>query len=436
MRYNPGKIRDPSQVVSQPYDRIGPALQGRYYDLSPYNVVRLIQGKTLPTDAPDRLGGPNAYTRAKAYYDLWRIEEVLVREERPALYVYHQTYLVGGALKTRKGLIAALEPSPFDQEIVLPHEQTYSGPKVDRLRLLRTLQVHTGQIFLLYPDPGNSIDLLLDQAVSDRDPDLDLTELFEKDVQQRLWVVTDPATIDAVRELMAPKKNLVIADGHHRYETALNYREEMRQKHPGAPPDAAFHYCMATLVSMDDPGLVILPTHREIYGLPQLTGSDVLIQAAPAFDVIPVEDMASCFAEMEAGKTRHAFGFYAAGQYAVLALKTPDLIDQWIAQDRSLTWRSLDVTILHKILLEGIMGLSAQVAEEQAHLRYHRDPSAAVENVISGEGNCVFFLNPTQVSQVKACAEEGERMPQKSTDFYPKMISGLTIMPAGAHETL
>jgi uncharacterized protein (DUF1015 family) len=225
VRYNPAKIPDLSQVVSQPYDRIGPALQSKYYDLSPYNVVRLIQGKTLPKDAPDRLEGPNVYTRARAYYDLWRVEEVLVREERPALYVYHQTYLAGGALKTRKGLIAALEPSPFDQEIVLPHEQTYSGPKVDRLRLLRTLQVHTGQIFLLYPDPGNEIDLLLDQAVSDRGPDLDLAELFEKDVQQWLWVITDPATIDAVQELMAPKKNLVIADGHHRYETALNYRQ-------------------------------------------------------------------------------------------------------------------------------------------------------------------------------------------------------------------
>ena len=436
VRFNPHRISDLSLVVSQPYDRVRYGLQEEYYDLSPYNIVRVIRGKELPADVPDQLEGPNVYARARAYYDLWHAEEVLVQEEKAALYVYHQTFTIDGETRTRKGFVAAFELSAFDRGIVLPHERTHAGPKVDRLRLLRALQVNMGQIFVLYPDPENSVSATLDAVIAGREPDIDVVEMFESGVQQQLWVVSDQAPIRAVQQEMAPKENLIIADGHHRYETALSYRDEMRTRHRDAPANAAFNYRMVGLVSMDDPGLVILPTHREVFDYPQVTGDEVLARIESTFEVIPVADLNECLAQMRTNEPRHAFGFYGDGNYNVLVLKRPDLIEQQITEDRSLSWKSLDVSIAHKILLESIVGLSEQAIENQANLRYHRDPLLAVQNVDSGNGNFVFLLNPTRVIQVKACAEQGEKMPQKSTDFYPKMITGLTMMPVGAQERI
>jgi uncharacterized protein (DUF1015 family) len=190
-----------------------------------------------------------------------------------------------------------------------------------------------------------------------------------------------------------------------------------------------------TLVSMDDPGLVILPTHREVFGT-QIDPAEVLARAQEGFEVIPAADVDACLAEMAARAAEHAFGFYAGGCYHVLVLRDPALIDRWIAENRSLDWKSLDVSIAHKILLERVAGLSAEELEAQANLRYHRDPSLAIESVDKGEGDFVLLLNPTRIEQVKACAGQGEKMPQKSTDFYPKMVTGLTIMSVGMGERL
>jgi uncharacterized protein (DUF1015 family) len=435
VRYNPDIVGDLSSVISQPYDRVRYGLQDKYYDRSPYNIVRITKGRELPADAPNRAAGPNVYTRARAYYDQWRAEKVLVEEPQPAIYAYHQTFTVDGTRGTRKGFVAALELSPFDAGIVLPHERTHAGPKVDRLRLLRAVEANLGQIFMLYPDPENRVSAILDAAIAGRVPDVDATELFESDVRQQLWAITDAETIRAVQDEMASKRNLIIADGHHRYETALNYRDEMRKQHPGAPADAAFNYRMVTLVSMDDPGLVILPTHREVFGT-QVDPAEVLARAQEGFDVVPVADVDACLAAIKARAAEHAFGFYARGRCHVLVLRDPRLIEGWIAEDRSLDWKSLDVSIAHKILLERAAGLSAEEMEAQANLRYHRDPSLAIENVDKGEGDFVLLLNPTRIEQVKACAGQGEKMPQKSTDFYPKMVTGLTIMPVGTGERL
>ena len=430
------QVPDLSSVISQPYDRVRYGLQEKYYALHPHNVVRIIRGIESPMDAPDRLEGPNVYTRARAYYDLWQVEGVLAREDRPAFYVYHQTFTIDGHTKTRKGLISAFESSAFDEGSVLPHERTHAGPKVDRLRLLRALEANMGLIFMLYPDPQNRINALLDVAIAGREPDADVVEMYESDVRQRLWAVTDEKAIRVVQEEMAPKRNLIIADGHHRYETALNYRDEMRATHPGALANAAFNYRMVSLVSMDDPGLVILPTHREVLDYPQIGVAEVLARAATSFSITRAADMHTCLAEMKAQQTRHAFGLYGEGQYHVLVLRNPDLIDEWIAEDRSLTWKSLDVSIAHQILLKRIVGMSAEDAEGQHHIRYHRDPLLAVQNVDAGRGNLVLFLNPTRIDQVKVCAEQGEKMPQKSTDFYPKMVTGLTMMSVGREERI
>jgi uncharacterized protein (DUF1015 family) len=440
VRYNAQRIHDLSQVVSQPYDRIRYGLQERYYDLSPYNVVRIVKGRELPTDVTDRPAGPNVYTRARAYYDLWTTEGVLGREDRPALYAYHQIFDVHGETQTRKGYIAALELTSFDQGIVLPHERTHAGPKLDRLRLLHNLEVNMGQIFMLYPDRGNRVNAILDASISGRAPDVDVVELLENDVRHQLWTITDPSTITAVQEEMAPKRNLIIADGHHRYETALTYRDEMlcslAKAHLDAPIDAGLRWRMVTLVSMEDPALIIFPTHREVLGYSGGNAAEIAARAEKDFQVIPASDMAHCFATMQAHEAEHAFGLYMEGRYWVLVLRNLDQAVARMDRQRSLSWRSLDVSILHTILLEDILGLPKQAVEEQQHLRYHRDPVLAIESVDVGEGELVFFLNPTRMDQVKVCAAQGEPMPQKSTDFYPKMITGLVMMPVGPDERM
>jgi uncharacterized protein (DUF1015 family) len=229
IRYNPDKVKDLSRVVSQPYDRVRYGLQDEYYDLDPHNVVRITKGREFEGDRPD---GENVYTRARDYYRTWLEEGFLQRDSEPAFYVYHQTFtLPDGTELTRRAFIAALELAEFGEGIVLPHERTLAGPKIDRLNLLRATETNFGQIFMLYPDEENRINELFDSAIANRPPDADVRELFEKDVRQQLWAVSDPDVITDVLAEMTPKRGLIIADGHHRYETALNYRNEMRAKH-------------------------------------------------------------------------------------------------------------------------------------------------------------------------------------------------------------
>jgi len=428
IRYNPALIPDLSTVVAQPYDKVSDELQEAYYGLGPYNVVRIDRGKELPGDVPDRLDGPNVYTRAHAYYTHWLTHGVLIREPQPALYVLRQTFQVGGETYVRKGLIAAFELSDFSEGIVRPHEHTYSGPKIDRLRLLRTNRVYFGQVFMLYPDPRNRVNAILDQTIAGQRHTVDVVELFEQDVRQQMWVVTDMDAILAVQAEFLPKRNLIIADGHHRYETGLNFRQEMRLQYPDAPPEAAFNFILVTLVSMNDPGLIILPTHREIFDYPGVTPTQILERAAIHFEIIPALNMQDCFTTMQAHTDQHAFGFYTGNQYYVLVLKDADIVNRLITENYSDAWKNLDVTILHKIVLEHLVGLPAEAGDQTTHIRYHRAAQAAINSIDAGKGNCVFFLNPARMDQVQALAERGEKMPQKSTDFYPKVISGLVMM--------
>ncbi len=428
-RYNPEKIPDLSAVISQPYDRVRHGLQDKYYDLSPYNVVRIIKGKEQVGDGEM----DNVYTRARDYYQSWSQEGILMREQTPALYVLHQTFtLPDGSTRTRQGLIAALELSRFDEGVVLPHERTLSGPKVDRLNLMRATTVNFGHIFMLYP--GNHVNELLGAAIEE-EPGFELHELFEHDVRQRFWAVTDPQVIQAVVEEMASKRNLIIADGHHRYETALNYRDEMRAANPDAPPNAGFNYRMVTLVSMEDPGLVILPTHRLIHSYGRMGGQEVRERAKEYFDVTPVVNRAALEAALAAAKPSHPrFGFYD-GNYAALTLRDPGLLER-ILPDRVPDWRLLDVAVLHELFIERTLGIDKAAVERKENIEYLRDPQMGYDAVDKGEAQFLLVTNPTRMEQVRACTGAGEKMPQKSTDFYPKVISGLVMMPIGIAERL
>ncbi len=427
VRYNSEKIVALQTVVSQPYDRISDELQSKYYDLSDYNIARIIQGMVYDSDRP---AGPNVYTRARDYYQRWLDEGVLAREQQPAFYLYEQHFAVEGQVYVRTGFIAAVALTEFHEGVILPHERTHSGPKEDRLRLLQTLKVNAEQIFMLYPDSQNQVVHLLCQSIGNRAPDIDVTEqLYESGVQQKLWVINDPATIRAVQQAMAPMRNLIIADGHHRYETALTYRNAQREAHPDAPEDAAFNYIQATLVSMNDPGLVVLPTHREICNFTIYDSRKVLERAGEYFTVKPVADLEACL--QAAYSSPHAYGFYGGLDvgYCALYLKDEGVIEQLIPDTYSYEWKSLTVSVLHKILLEHVAEVPAYGVEDKSMIRYHRDPQQAINNVNAGKGNFVFFVGPTRMDNIRKIASNGEKMPQKSTDFFPKVISGLTLMP-------
>jgi uncharacterized protein (DUF1015 family) len=438
IRYNLERFPELRVVVSQPYDRIDDLLQEAYYSLSPYNVVRIIQGKAEAGDQPENAAGPNVYTRALDYFRQWRAEHVLIREARPAFYAYEQTFTVDGQSYSRMGMIAAVELTDFEEGTILPHEKTHSGPKEDRLRLLKTMQTNTEQIFILYPDTQNQVDGLIRQAIGSREPDIDVVEIWESDVCQRVWIITDPAILDAIQAEMALMRNLIIADGHHRYSTGLTYRDQQRAVHPDAPPNAAFNFVQATLVSMNDPGLVVLPTHREICNFTATSPAEILRRADEHFTLSAAPDLNACLETMNADPAGRAFGFYGGPEvgFHVLTLRHGDLAYTLIGDDHSRDWKSLSVSILHRILLEQIAGVPVEGIEDKSMVRYHRDPQLAVDNVTQGKGNFVFFVSATRMDQIKAVAAQGEKMPQKSTDFYPKVISGLSMLPLAPDERL
>jgi uncharacterized protein (DUF1015 family) len=250
-----------------------------------------------------------------------------------------------------------------------------------------------------------------------------------------MWVVTEPGVIAQVLAEMAPKRGLIIADGHHRYETALNYRAEMRDKFPDAPANVGFNYRMVTLVSMDDPGLTILPTHRQMHAYTAKTTEQIRAGAAEFFEVSAMESQQDLLAAMaEATTSDRRIGFYD-GAYYLLRLKGPEIMAQAVPE-RVEEWRMLDVSILHEMLIERVMGISKERVAAKENIDYHRDLDMAISNVDKGQALCVYVMNPTRMAEVKACSDKGAKMPQKSTDFYPKVVTGLVAMAVGAEQRL
>jgi uncharacterized protein (DUF1015 family) len=420
LRYDPSKV-SPAQVVTQPYDKITPAMQDEYYAASPYNLVRVILGKHQADDN----GQQNVYTRAAASLQQWRTKGVLVRDSEPSIYLYTQTFRVpgdaSGAVAERRGFIALGQVEDYDRKVVYRHEQTLSKPKADRLNLLRATQAHCGQIFMLYTDPKGEIDNALMQSgpatVEVRD---------QYDVLHRIWKVSEPAVIQTVQTKMANKK-LIIADGHHRYETALTYRNEMRSQANG-DLRAPFERVMMTFVNMDAPGLVVLPTHRVVFGMEGFTILDMVSKLQENFEVQelgPLTDVAAAVDRLhEAGKANTALlavtshGGFLLGSRAQQQSKNFEGLSE--------RQRALDVVQLHKLVLEDALGMSQDDIRDQKHLKYIRDAREAIEEVRNG-GNVAFIMNPLRMEQMRDVAFAGEVLPQKSTDFYPKMLSGLTI---------
>ena len=423
LRYDLQRV-SASQVVTQPYDKITPAMQEGYYAGSPYNLVRIILGRREAGDDASK----NVYTRAASYARQWRSEGILRQDAAPSIYRYSQTFMApSGTSFERRGFIALGRVEDYSAKVVFRHEQTLSKPKADRLDLLRATRTHYEQLFLLYEDSGE-IDSLLALPAGGA-PTIDVAD--EYGVAHRVWQVADARVIASVQDKMRDKK-LVIADGHHRYETALNFRDECRvaagagtEAHQGFVP---CEFVMMTFVNMNDLGLLVLPTHRVVHSLESFSVDEFQNASRAFFEVEEIDravEAASATALLrERGRTGMALLAVTANRAFVLHSPKPAGAKFFAGlSDRQ---RSLDVVQLHRCLLEGVLKLSEESIRNQQNLSYLRDASEALSQVRKGTANIAFLMNPCPVAQVRDVAFAGEVMPQKSTDFYPKLLSGLT----------
>ncbi len=427
-RYNPTVVRL-DDVVTQPYDKITPAMQQAYYDRSPYNLVRIILGKPELFDAED---GENVYTRAGRDFRAWREQSVLTQEKSPCIFAYSQRFKVPGTeiVKERRGFIAIGQVHDYAEKVVFRHEQTLSKPKGDRLNLLKATHAHFGQIFMLYSDPAGSIEKILYDGAGPADAET----TDEYGVLHRVWKVSDPNVINLLTTAMADKK-LIIADGHHRYETALNYSKQHApaspaktesstgQLHQPPYPEAAV---MMSFVNMDSDGLVVLPTHRVVHSL---SNFDPAAFTRAAEEFFTVEPLPRGEAENYIGTLdgQRGTAFVAVTRAGAFLLRSkPEPVAAVLAHlpDRQ---RQLDLSHLHSIVLDRLLGLNEEKVREQTNLRYLRDAAEAVDQVRRGEADVTFLTNPVSMEQLKEVAFAGDVMPQKSTDFFPKLLSGLTI---------
>jgi uncharacterized protein (DUF1015 family) len=420
-RYDLGRVGALGDVVAPPYDVIDPALQDALYRKSPYNVVRLILDKETPHDSEH----DNRYTRAAQTLRDWTAADVLVQDSARALYAYHQEFEVEGKRYTRKGFMARVRLEPFGQGKIYPHEETLAGPKADRLKLFRATAMNLSQVFGLYPDELGEVQERLNTGLK-RTPPLEATDHLG--VVNRLWPVTDQSVVSAVTGLMGPKP-IFIADGHHRYETALTYLEERTQAGEVRGPDAAANFVLMMLVSMHDPGLVILPTHRLISGVGDLTAERVHSLLGKHFDVEVVgkgEQAARDAWEMieaEEGQDLLGFGTAADGVWQTARFRSPPLMSE-LAKDHSPAWRGLAVAVLHIVVLGKLF---PEAGAKQLQCKYVHLIREVNEAIAAKQCQLAVLVPPATMGHVEKIAGNLEKMPPKSTYFYPKLLSGLVF---------
>ena len=436
-RYNPVRVRL-ADVVTQPYDKITPAMQQAYYQRSPFNLVRIILGLPELFDAEK---GENVYSRAARDFRAWREQGILIQEKEPCIFAYSQRFTVPGTsdvVKERRGFIALGKLHEYADQVIFRHEQTLSKPKGDRLNLLKATRAHFGQIFMLYSDPAGSVDKLLFE--DDSPAEGEVTD--EYGVLHRIWRINDPAVIRLLISAIDDKK-LIIADGHHRYETALSYSREFAAQYasrqgetparteslsahqlPDPPfPEAA---AMMTFVNMDSEGLVILPTHRVVHSLASFNPQD-FAQAAGEFFTVTRLAASDAQDYLRILRAQCGTAFIAVTRSGALLLQSDTKAMGSILAGLPDRQKQLDLTHLHSVVLDRLLGLDAEKVREQTNIRYLRDAAEAVDQPRRGEADVAFLTNPVTMEQLREVAFAGEVMPQKSTDFFPKLLSGLAI---------
>jgi uncharacterized protein (DUF1015 family) len=425
IRYHPEKAGDLDQVITEPYDKITPPMQESYYQRGEFNFVRLILNRE-----------ENPYEASRSTCEKWLADGVLVKDRVPAIYPYRQVFTTNGRTRIRRGITCLCRLEPLEGGRVLPHERTLTKPKEDRLNLMRTTRKQFEQVFMLYSDEKGEITRLL-APIWKWIPDLDATD--EHGTRHCLWTVTDDATIHTLRNLMRPK-TFVIADGHHRYETTLSYRDEMRKKLGPSNGCEAFNYRLVTCVNLDDPALTILPTHRVLSNLPGFNMNDFLTKAQKYFSLdarIPLDQIPQQISapSVRRGQPVHGFIAYAGGERAhILTLRPSAGIARLFPKERSADYRGLDVAILHAVIIEHLLEVPPEQVEN--YVGYERDWKGAVARVEKGTAQLALMIRPPRSEQVSRVAENWELMPQKSTDFHPKLISGMVFLDVDERERI
>ncbi len=418
VRYNPVKVKDLALIVTPPYDVIDSNAQKKYYEKSPYNIIRLELGYQYPTDNEQ----DNRYLRAARDYHHWLQEGVLIQEKAPALYLYEQEFTLAHKPYRRTGIFARVKLEEYQTGTIRPHEETLAKPKADRLALMSACMTNFSPVFALYEEPARTLEECFDDIKQTIPPEIDIRD--ETGERHRLWVIKDPAFHRKATATLADKV-LYIADGHHRYETALTFYHKVGEKVPGA------HSILMYLVNTGDPGLVILPTHRIVRNLPDFDLSklkeglvrDFVVQKIPF--PAPGEIQEILAEQQQRGETAFVMGSPEPAAY-LLTLKNKNRVKA-VTPERSAAWCDLDVSVLHVLILQELLGIDADKMSKQENLWYTRDEGEAICALNKGDGQVVFFLNPTRIEQVTAVASAGDKMPQKSTYFYPKLLTGLVI---------
>jgi uncharacterized protein (DUF1015 family) len=421
VRYDVARVGTLSDVVAPPYDVVDPALQDRLYQASPYNVIRmeLNRQEAGDTEAQGR------YSRAARFLKEWLRDGILREEDHTALYVYDQTFEVDGVTHSRRGFLARVRLEPFGQGKIYPHEQTLSGPKADRLALYHATGFNLSPIFGLYPDAEGAVLRSIEAGLRDRTP-LEATDHLG--VENRLWVVDDFETHTAVRGLMAGKP-VFIADGHHRYETGLKYRDERKLASDYSGDDDPSNFCLMMLVGMSDPGLLILPTHRLVSGFPGLTAAQLIERLQAEFEVrIMGEGEAGCraaWAEIDASGDQDILGFgtVADGRWLVARLRSDEAMDR-LSPEHGPDWRSLGVSILHVLVLDSLLQPLGTASCRYVHLLRE-----VLDDVAARGCDLACLVPPARMEHVESIASGLETMPPKSTYFYPKLLTGLVLNP-------
>lgn len=422
VRYDVAQVGALSDVVAPPYDVIDSALQEKLYQASPYNSIRMELNKPEAGDSDSE----NRYSRAAKFLREWLREGVLRADEQTALYIYEQTFEVEGQTHSRKGFFARVRLEPFGQGKIFPHEQTLAGPKADRLALYQATGFNLSPIFGLYPDSANEVLRQVERGVRDRTP---LTAIDHLGVTNKLWLATEPEILTIVGGLMA-ERPIFIADGHHRYETGLRYRDHLASIGELSGPDDPANFCMMMLVGMSDPGLLILPTHRLVSGFPGLTADELARRLAPEFETWTVgEGDEGCQAasdEVVEGGVQDVLGFgtVADGVWTLARLRSDEAMDR-LAADHGPEWRALGVSILQVLALDHLLG---PLAKDRS-VRYVHLTSEVQADVAARGCDLACLVAPATMEHVESIASSLETMPPKSTYFYPKLLTGLVFNP-------
>ncbi len=411
LRFDTEKAGAIEELVCPPYDIISEEQRQEYIYRNPNNIIRL----ELPK-------GDEPYKTAGEVLKKWLDSGVLKKDSEDAVYIYEEEFSINGIHAKFKGCIVRVKIEEFSKGVVLPHEETLSKAKEDRFNLMKATNCNFSQIYSLYMDSEHKIINRLDK-LSECKPEIELTDGDE--VTHRLWIVTDKDEINAICGDFADKK-LYIADGHHRYETALNYRNYCRENGIG---DGGEDYVMMMLVDMEHDGLVVLPTHRLVRDLESFDKEKILNDCKEYFDVSEESDVSNAESKLKElyDEGKKAFAFYSGDKgYNLLVLKDEKVIEK-LLPNKSRATQGLDVTVLHTLVLEKIFGIDAENMAKQINLTYTRLFDEAIESVDTGKAQCAFILNPTRVTEIRDVAAAGEKMPQKSTYFYPKLITGLVM---------